>query len=271
MNGHAVVESSQDFRPKYRQLGILREYFTDEYHTPLTVLTATASIPDILEISKNIKMDKDLDLFDHHLFRSNLHYNVIKKIDEHKQLMSLLSKYGVGTQGLIYCNTRQKCEDLCSYLNRQGFKAEFFHSTLSKKEKTRILDGFVNDTIKIVIATSAFGTGINVAAVRFVINLDMPPSFNDCLQQMGRAGRDGLISQCYIFYSPQDINTLKFILRQSVKSPDRLRKAYKNVDSIVDFCKNIKDCRSRLLLKHYGQDLQENCNTCDNCKLNESN
>ena len=93
MNGHAVVESSQDFRPKYRQLGILREYFTDEYHTPLTVLTATASIPDILEISKNIKMDKDLDLFDHHLFRSNLHYNIIRKTNEVKQLMSIVSDY----------------------------------------------------------------------------------------------------------------------------------------------------------------------------------
>lgn len=148
---HAVVESSGDFRPLYRRLGVVREYFKSAgLDVPITCLTATATPSEILEITSNLGME-DFEVFDHHLYRPNLHYNVIRKLDERRQLMSLLANYNKDTQGLIYCNTRKKCEEVKEYLNRQGFNTEFFHSLLPKKQKKRILDGFVDGSIKIVI------------------------------------------------------------------------------------------------------------------------
>lgn len=259
---HAVVQSSQDFRPKYRQLGILKEYFED---IPFTCLTATATKDNIQEITSLLGMT-DYTVFDHHLYRPNLHQNVIRKIDEMYQLMSLLRQYTKTTTGLIYCNTREKCKEISDYLNKNGYNTAYFYSTIGKKEKKRILDGFIDGSISKIICTSAFGTGINKDNVRFVINLDVPASLNDYVQQAGRSGRDGLVSNIYTFYHPSDITKLKYILRMSTTSPIRLRKSYEVLDEVVDYCLNTKQCRNQLLLQAYNQTLEKDCGTCDNCK-----
>ena len=108
--------------------------------------------------------------------------------------------------------------------------------------------------------------GINKDNVRFVINLDVPASLNDYVQQAGRSGRDGLVSNIYTFYHPSDITKLKYILRMSTTSPIRLRKSYEVLDEVVNYCLNTKQCRNQLLLQAYNQTLEKDCGTCDNCK-----
>lgn len=259
---HGVVESSQDFRPKYKQLGVLKEYFPE---VNIACYTATATPSDILEIATSLGIQDSLKLIDHQLHRENLHYTVLRKTDEVAQMMGVVRQYPKGTSGLIYCNTKDKCKQVSEYLNRQGFKAEFFYSTLSKKDKSRVLEGFLDGSIPIVVATTAFGTGINRGPVRFVLNLDTPSGINDMVQQLGRSGRDGEVSKCYTLYSPQDLNTLKYILRMSISSPNRLKKAYDKLDEVSRFCMNKSDCRSSLILNHFGQTLSRPCGTCDNC------
>lgn len=259
---HGVVESSQDFRPKYKQLGILREYFPE---VNIACYTATATPSDILEITTSLGIQDTVKLIDHQLHRENLHYTVLRKTDEVCQMMGVIRQYPKGTSGLIYCNTKDKCKQVSDYLNKQGFNSAFFYSTISKKEKNRVLEGFLNGEIDIVVGTSAFGTGINKSNVRFVLNLDTPPGINDMIQQLGRSGRDGEISKCYTLYSPSDIQTLKYILRMSISSPIRLQKAYNKLDDVTNFCKNKEDCRSSLILSYFGQTLNKPCGTCDNC------
>lgn len=181
---HGVVESSQDFRPKYKQLGVLKEYFPD---VNISCFTATATPSDILEITTSLGVNDTVSLIDHSLQRDNLHYTVLRKTDEIAQMMGIIRQFPKRTSGLIYCNTKDKCKRISDYLNSQGYKAEYFYSTISKKDKVRILEGFLNGTIDIVVGTSAFGTGINKPNVRFVLNIDTPDSFNSLLQQCGRS------------------------------------------------------------------------------------
>lgn len=260
---HAMVESSQDFRPKYKQLGILKEYFTD---TPFTALTATASVDDIAEVKDLLGFKDNFNRFIHDLDRPNLTWNVMRKTDEISQLLSIITRFPKGSSGLIYCNTKDKCKVISEYLNRNGYKSDYFYSTVSKKEKKRIQDAFLNNEIDIIVATSAFGTGINKPNVRFVVNIDVPLGMNDLLQQGGRAGRDGLPSFIFTIFSPVDINKLKYILRMSVSSPIRLKKAYDKLQKITNHCLDKKTCRRHLLLEHYGQTYSKSsCNSCDNC------
>lgn len=181
---HAMVESSQDFRPKYKQLGILKEYFID---TPFTALTATASVDDIAEVKDLLGFKDNFNRFIHDLDRPNLTWNVMRKTDEISQLLSIITRFPKGSSGLIYCNTKDKCKVISEYLNRNGYKSDYFYSTVSKKEKKRIQDAFLNNEIDIIVATSAFGTGINKSNVRFVLNLDTPSGISDLLQQVGRS------------------------------------------------------------------------------------
>lgn len=262
MNVTGVVESSQDFRPKYKQLGVLKEYFPT---INIACFTATATPSEILEISSSLGIQETVKVIDHPLHRPNLHHFVLRKTDEISQLMGVVRQYSKGTSGLVYCNTKEKCKQISDFLNKQGYKSEFFYSTISKKEKVRILEGFLDGSIPIVCATSAFGTGLNKSNVRFVMNIDTPPGINDLVQQIGRSGRDGEISKCYTLYSPSDVQTMKYILRMSISSPIRLKKAYDKVDQVVNYCKDKVTCRSQLLVNHFGQTLDKPCGTCDNC------
>lgn len=177
---HALVQSSQDFRPKYRQLSILREYFPDQ---PYTALTATATPEDIEEISESLRFREDYNLFKHNLHRQNLRHNVKRKFNEIRQLMEIVTEYPKGTSGIVYCNTKKKCEAISSYLEKNGYKSAPFYSTISKGKKKEVLDKFLSNDVDIVVATSAFGTGINKSNIRFIINIDIPASMNDLLQQ----------------------------------------------------------------------------------------
>lgn len=261
---HCCVEASQDFRPKYKQLGILRDYFPD---IPYTALTATANESDINEIAEILQLKENYNKFIHNLDRSNISYHVIKKTNETEQLERLLKSYPKNTCGLIYCNTKDKCQQVSNHINKLGYKSEFFYSTISKKEKRRIQEAFLKNEIDIVVATTAFGTGINKPNVRFVINSDIPSGMNDLVQQLGRGGRDGLPTDGYVFYSGQDVTKLKFILRQSITSPSRLNQAYRKLDLVVNYCRETQICRRQMLLHHYGQPMKVAfCDNCDICK-----
>lgn len=263
---HALSQSSQDFRPKYRQLLMLREYFPEQ---PYTALTATATIDDIEEIIISLGYSSDFNMFTHNLHRDNLKHNVLRKVNELPEVMELLQKYPKGTSGIIYCNTKAKCSKISEYINRNGYKSEAFFSTVTKTKKKQILETFLSNDVDIVVATSAFGTGINKPNIRFIINVDIPSSMNDLLQQCGRAGRDGLDSDTYVLYSPDDVGLLKYIFKMSFKSIVRLQQAHKKLDEVVYYLNNRRTCRSKQLLNAYGQDLPEgqtSCGGCDVCK-----
>lgn len=259
---HSILEASQDFRPKYKKLKIVIDHFL-EHNIPVTALTATCSPSGIQEVMQSLDV-KEYQIYSHHLHRENLHFKSVLKVDEKIQLLQILKKYK-NSKGLIYCNTRNKCEIVSEYLNTLGKKTAYFHSTIKKSDKLKILNDILNGQIDCVICTSSFGTGVNIPDIRYVINLDIPDSFNTLLQQWGRAGRDGNSSDCYVLYSREDVGILKFIFKKSIKSPVRLSKAYKELDEVYKFCLSTYSCRSEQLLNYYGQNLNNNLCNCDYC------
>lgn len=255
---HCISEWGHDFRPEYRRIKSMIQNLGD---MPVIALTATATPKVQLDIQKNLQME-EADVFISSFNRKNLYYEVRPKKETKKQLIKFLKEHK-GKSGVIYCLSRKKVEEIAQLLNVNGFKAAPYHAGLEPDVRMKNQDDFLNEEVDIIVATIAFGMGIDKPDVRFVVHYDVPKSLEGYYQETGRAGRDGLEGICLMFYSHNDLNKLeKFNKDKPVQERENARLLLQE----MEFYAESPVCRRRQLLHYFGEEYtQENCGMCDNC------
>jgi ATP-dependent DNA helicase RecQ len=255
---HCISEWGHDFRPEYRRI---KSMISQLGKLPLIALTATATPKVQIDIQKNLVME-DADIFISSFNRKNLYYEVRPKKETKKQLIRFLKDHK-GKSGIIYCLSRKKVEEIAELLNVNGFKAVPYHAGLDPDVRVRNQDDFLNEEVDIVVATIAFGMGIDKPDVRFVVHYDVPKSLEGYYQETGRAGRDGLEGICLMFYSHNDLSKLeKFNKDKSVQERENARVLLQEMEYYAES----PVCRRRQLLHYFGEEFTEpNCESCDNC------
>jgi ATP-dependent DNA helicase RecQ len=255
---HCISEWGHDFRPEYRRIKSMIQQFGN---LPVVALTATATPKVQLDIQKNLQME-DADIFLSSFNRKNLYYEVRPKKETKKQLIKFL-RDNKGKSGIVYCLSRKKVEEIAKLISVNGFKAAPYHAGLDPDVREKNQDDFLNEEVDIIVATIAFGMGIDKPDVRFVVHYDVPKSLEGYYQETGRAGRDGLEGLCLMFYSHNDLNKLeKFNKDKSVQERENARVLLQEMEYYAES----PVCRRRQLLHYFGEEFKEdNCGMCDNC------
>ena len=255
---HCISEWGHDFRPEYRRI---RAIIEDIGYAPIIALTATATPKVQSDILKNLGI-MDATVFKSSFNRPNLYYEVRDKSDPKKDIIKFI-RQNPGKSGIIYCLSRKKVEELAELLNINGIKAAPYHAGLDAKTRAENQDAFLMEEIDVIVATIAFGMGIDKPDVRFVIHYDIPKSIEGYYQETGRAGRDGKEGQCITFYSYKDIQKLEKFMQGKPVAEQEIGKQL--LMETVAYAES-NSCRRKLLLNYFGEDYHiENCGACDNC------
>ena len=255
---HCISEWGHDFRPEYRRIRSLVE---DIGRAPIIALTATATPKVQSDILKNLGIP-DARIFKSSFNRPNLFYEVRDKVDAEKDIIKYI-RQNQGKSGIIYCLSRKKVEELSQLLNINGIKSVPYHAGLDAKTRTENQDKFLMEEIDVVVATIAFGMGIDKPDVRFVIHYDIPKSIESYYQETGRAGRDGEEGHCITYYSYKDIQKLEKFMQGKPVSEQEIGKQL--LSEVVAYAES-SQCRRKLLLNYFGEDYSKSdCCSCDNC------
>lgn len=254
---HCISEWGHDFRPEYRKIKTIIGQIGD---LPIIALTATATPKVQLDIQKNLQMEL-ADVFKSSFNRTNLYYEVRPKHHTKKQLIKYIKGHK-GKSGIIYCLSRKKVEEIAELLKVNDIKAAPYHAGLDGPVRMKNQDDFLNEEVDVIVATIAFGMGIDKPDVRFVIHYDTPKSLEGYYQETGRGGRDGLEGNCLMFYSYNDILKLeKFTKDKSVTERDNAKVLLHEMSSYAES----SVCRRRQLLHYFGEKYEKDCGFCDNC------
>jgi len=255
---HCISEWGHDFRPEYRELKKLRKHLPD---VPMMALTATATERVRTDIVKELKL-REPRCYVASFNRPNLTYRVIPKTSPYEQLREFIRARS-GESGIVYCASRKSTESLARNLNEDGISAKPYHGGLTSSERTKHQESFLRDDVRVVTATIAFGMGINKPNVRFVVHYDLPKNLESYYQETGRAGRDGLPSECVLLFNPGDVvKQLHFI---DEKSENEARIARAQLQQMVHYA-DARECRRTTLLRYFGEQYaKSSCEGCDNC------
>jgi ATP-dependent DNA helicase RecQ len=256
---HCISEWGHDFRPEYRQLIAIRQQFPNAACLALTA-TATGRVRQDIRTTLNFATSNE---FVASFNRENLYIEVIRKNDPILQSTQILERYK-DQSGIIYCFSRRQVDELAAYLASRGYSVRPYHAGLEDNERRKNQEAFIRDDAQIIVATIAFGMGINKPNVRFVIHFDLPKSIENYYQEIGRAGRDGLPAFCTLFYSYADVAKINYFIDKKEGSEKRV--AMEHLDAIVRFCEDETTCRRKPLLNYFGESISaNNCSNCDNC------
>ncbi|HVM71463.1 MAG TPA: DNA helicase RecQ [Anaerolineales bacterium] len=256
---HCISEWGHDFRPEYRQLVEVRKKFPQAVCLALTATATTRVRADIKSSLGFTQSNEFIASFN----RVNLYIEVQPKRDAALQTAHFLERFK-DQSGIIYCFSRKQVDELSYYLERHGHKVRPYHAGLEDDERRRNQEAFIRDDIQIIVATIAFGMGINKPDVRFVLHYDLPKSIESYYQEIGRAGRDGLPAHCLLLYSYSDVAKLKYFINQ--KEGTERMVAQQHLDAIVRFAEDEGSCRRKPLLNYFGEAYTiPNCKNCDNC------
>lgn len=255
---HCISEWGHDFRPEYRRI---REIVDEIGRAPIIALTATATPKVQSDILKNLGI-LDARVFKSSFNRTNLYYEVKDKVDAGKDIVRYI-RQNPGKSGIVYCLSRKKVEEMAEFLNINGIKALPYHAGLDAKTRSENQDRFLMEDVNVIVATIAFGMGIDKPDIRFVIHYDIPKSVEGYYQETGRAGRDGKEGVCIAYYSYKDI--LKFEKFMKGKPLAEQEISRQLLDEVASYAES-SQCRRKLLLGYFGEDfLVDNCGMCDNC------
>lgn len=263
---HCISQWGHDFRPSYRNIPLFIKRLKDR--PVITAFTATATNHVINEIKNILELNEPFELvtgFD----RENLFYKVVKPQDKFKYLKEYLkSDFNEGS-GIIYCSTRKVVESLSKKLNDNGFYSKAYHGGMDSDIRNDVQDAFMLDEVRLIVATNAFGMGIDKPDVRFVIHYNMPKNMEAYYQEAGRAGRDQIKSDCILMYSPSDIVKQKLIINQNMVDVNRGKLQLENLQILVNYC-HTNDCLRSEIISYFGEEQKDsNCGNCGNC-MNES-
>ena len=255
---HCISEWGHDFRPEYRRI---RNIIEEIGVSPIIALTATATPKVQSDIIKNLGMN-DAVVFKSSFNRPNLYYEIRDKSDPKRDIIKFI-RQNPGKSGIIYCLSRKKVEELAELLNINGIKAAPYHAGLDAKTRAENQDRFLMEDVDVIVATIAFGMGIDKPDVRFVIHYDIPKSIEGYYQETGRAGRDGKEGQCITFYSYKDIQKLEKFMQGKPVAEQEIGKQL--LMETVAYAES-NSCRRKLLLNYFGETYETgNCGACDNC------
>lgn len=255
---HCVSQWGHDFRPHYRELKILRERFPN---IGMHAYTATATERVRTDVIEQLNMH-DPEVLVGNFDRPNLYYRVTKRDNLSGQLKDVIDRFR-GRSGIVYCISRKEVERVTLLLQGMGIRAASYHAGMDDAQREQNQEAFIKDQIQVIVATVAFGMGIDKPDVRFVIHVGIPKTIENYQQETGRAGRDGLESECHLFFGGGDFMTWKRIM--SDQPQDLQRSSLDSLELMNEFCQSFT-CRHRALVRHFGQALDQNCDTaCDVC------
>lgn len=260
---HCVSQWGHDFRVSYKKI----PYFINrlDKRPIVTAFTATASnevredIVNILDLHKPAIYITGFD-------RDNLSINIVKSSSKNKYTLDYVENHK-NESGIIYASTRKEVESIYEGLLKRNYSVAKYHAGLSNEARKEYQENFINDDIKIMVATNAFGMGIDKPNIRWVLHYNMPQSIENYYQEIGRAGRDGEDSECVLLFSPGDIHTQKYLVEVGIENPERKRVQYKKLQQMVDLVYS-NTCYRKSILNYFGEPFLEDCNNCSNC-LNE--
>lgn len=260
---HCLSQWGHDFRPSYRN--ILN--FTNSLRIKpiISAFTATAT-PEVKTDIINLLGLKQPNVFVTGFDRPNLYFSVLRGEVKDKFVIDYVKKHQ-DEAGIIYVGTRKDVDALQVLLEIKGIKAGRYHAGMTDEERNQMQEEFLYDNLSVMVATNAFGMGIDKPNVRYVIHYNMPKNMEAYYQEAGRAGRDGLSGNCILLYSPQDTQLQKFLISKSTESEIRQQLEYKRLQSMVDYC-HTPQCLRAFILHYFGEfDVEEHCDNCSNCKL----
>lgn len=249
---HCVSHWGRGFRPSYLEITKLTTLFPN---SPILALTATASAKIIKDVAIILRF-KDYKLYKANLYRSNLSVNTIHRTNKKRTLLNL---FELSQSSIIYLRNKSKCEKLSDYLRNNNIKAAAYHAGMDHAQRLKVQEDWQSDLISCIVATNAFGMGINKKDVRNIIHYEIPASMTDYVQEIGRAGRDGLASTCTILFNNQDI---KFKIKSHANTKES--KAKNDIEEVLQYIKSLI-CRQKSILNYFDDELNTNCGNCDNC------
>ncbi len=264
---HCVSQWGREFRPDYLELKKIKQFFPE-----VAILALTATAPKRIrdDVIAQLSMENTL-YFQLSYNRPNLYLEIRKKklyFNPIEDMARIIKKFYKNKSGIIYCNTKVDCERISRILSKNhGIKCDFYHAGLSDIKRSEIQDNWMNDEINVIVATIAFGMGINKLDVRFIIHYNMPKSFELYYQEIGRAGRDGEPSRCILYYDQSDKNSIQFLLSKNMRDDRHLTENLRGLTQIVDFCEEEFECRRVTALSYFDEEFEKkNCHyMCDNC------